>query len=443
MSLGIINSRKRLIKSFFCEIILFLFFIWIGLNNFNEDLFSILYIITWIILSYIIGRYHDFKKINKISIVNNIIKTFLVCLFIINIFLFIEVAKYQNLNNIFQSKELIIFNFKFGIISSILNLIFNYSFNKNKKNKKWLILDENNLLKYIRKDSIENNQFLIKNFNIITDIKQVNKEKINRFKGLIIQNNKKLKIDEEQYIITLKRMDIPVMNNFEWCEKYLQRIPPKIIEEEINGGKFIYPRFNIFEYRIKKIFEFCISLILIFLCLPIFILAAVFIYFEDKGSIFYSQIRSGIYGKKIKIYKLRTMRINAEEDGVQWSSIDDKRVTKIGNFLRRTRIDEIPQLISVLTGEMSLIGPRPERPEIDSELIKEIPGYESRYNILPGISGWAQVNYPYGSSIKDSYNKLSYDLYYLRNFSTFLDITILFKTIRVVLKNKNAYPNID
>ena len=130
--------------------------------------------------------------------------------------------------------------------------------------------------------------------------------------------------------------------------------------------------------------------------------------------------------------------LNSEKYGVQWSQQNDKRVTKIGYFLRKTRIDEIPQLISVLKGEMSLIGPRPERPEIDNDLKKNIPCYENRYNIKPGISGWAQVNYPYGASVQDSYNKLSYDLFYVRNCSIFIDLLILFKTIRVVIKYENA-----
>ena len=151
-----------------------------------------------------------------------------------------------------------------------------------------------------------------------------------------------------------------------------------------------------------------------------------------------SEIRKGLYGKNIRIFKLRTMKLNSEKYGVQWSQHNDKRVTKIGYFLRKTRIDEIPQLISVLKGEMSLIGPRPERPEIDNDLKKNIPCYENRYNIKPGISGWAQVNYPYGASVQDSYNKLSYDLFYVRNCSIFIDLLILFKTIRVVIKYENA-----
>ena len=141
---------------------------------------------------------------------------------------------------------------------------------------------------------------------------------------------------------------------------------------------------------------------------------------------------------ELKITKLRTMSVNAEKKGPQWSKKNDPRITKFGYLLRKLRIDELPQLISVLKGEMSLIGPRPERPIIEKELIKKIPNYNLRYSIRPGISGWAQVNYPYGASINDSAKKLSYDLFYIKNFSIFLDILIFFKTIKLVFNAKGA-----
>ena len=134
------------------------------------------------------------------------------------------------------------------------------------------------------------------------------------------------------------------------------------------------------------------------------------------------------------------MRFNSENGKPQWATKNDKRITKIGRFLRKTRIDELPQLISVIKGDMSLIGPRPERKEIDDELINEIPNYSIRYLLRPGLSGWAQVNYPYGSSVEDSKIKLSYDIYYLKNFSIWLDMLIFFKTIRLVLLKRGSDP---
>ena len=137
------------------------------------------------------------------------------------------------------------------------------------------------------------------------------------------------------------------------------------------------------------------------------------------------------------------MIINAEINGEQWSMRSDKRITKVGNILRKLRIDEIPQLLLVLSGEMSLIGPRPERPKIDDYLRVKIPNYDLKYSIKPGISGWAQVNYPYGASLEDSKYKLSYDLYYIKNFSILLDCMIMFKTIKLVLNGKGSKPNSD
>jgi lipopolysaccharide/colanic/teichoic acid biosynthesis glycosyltransferase len=134
------------------------------------------------------------------------------------------------------------------------------------------------------------------------------------------------------------------------------------------------------------------------------------------------------------------MHVDAEIEGIQWSNNNDKRITRIGKIIRAVRIDELPQLFCVLSGSMSLIGPRPERPEIEGKLFKEVPYYNSRYVLKPGISGWAQVNYPYGASISDTKIKLSYDIYYLSNFSFFLDLLIFFKTIKLVLNARGYKP---
>ena len=195
------------------------------------------------------------------------------------------------------------------------------------------------------------------------------------------------------------------------------------------------------QVRLKRIGDIFFSALLIFLTIPLVIFFGVFIYLEDLGPIFYSQIRVGKNGTSFRIFKLRTMNVNAEKKGVQWSKKGDDRVTRIGKFLRSSRIDELPQLFSVLIGDMSLIGPRPERTEIDELLKEKIPYYELKYLVKPGLSGWAQVNYPYGSSIYDSEMKLTYDFFYMRNFSFWLDLMIFFKTIRLVFKREGSIPN--
>tara|TARA_Y100000589_G_scaffold272561_1_gene265686 strand:+ start:34 stop:582 length:549 start_codon:yes stop_codon:yes gene_type:complete len=177
---------------------------------------------------------------------------------------------------------------------------------------------------------------------------------------------------------------------------------------------------------------------LLTLCLPIFVIVPILIKLGDKGPVFYSQIRVGQYGKHFKIWKFRSMKSNAEKDGPEWSKSGDSRITNIGRFLRVSRLDELPQLFCVLKGEMSLIGPRPERPEIENLLEREIPYYSHRKLVKPGLSGWAQVNYPYGASINDAKEKLSYDIYYIENFSSIIDMVIFFKTIKLVFNLEGA-----
>ena len=168
--------------------------------------------------------------------------------------------------------------------------------------------------------------------------------------------------------------------------------------------------------------------------LPFMPLIALFITLDSRGPVLYRQKRIGQNGKAFSVVKFRTMIPDAEAQGVQWTTAKDKRVTKFGNLLRKLRIDELPQLWNVLKGDMSFIGPRPERPEFVATLEKEIPHYHMRHLIKPGLTGWAQINQPLGgASVEDSIEKLQYDLYYIRNRNLILDFDILMKTIRVVI----------
>ncbi|HAU94173.1 MAG TPA: sugar transferase [Alteromonas sp.] len=173
---------------------------------------------------------------------------------------------------------------------------------------------------------------------------------------------------------------------------------------------------------------------------PFILLTALVIYLDDGhkpgSSIFYKQERVGLNGKLFKIVKFRSMRLDAEKDGVKWASKNDDRVTRIGHFIRKYRIDELPQLLNIFKGEMAFIGPRPERPQFVEQLVKEIPYYNQRHNVKPGLAGWAQLNYPYGASVEDSMEKLKFDLYYVKHQSLLLDLTILIRTVEVVLFGK-------
>ena len=190
----------------------------------------------------------------------------------------------------------------------------------------------------------------------------------------------------------------------------------------------------------KRVFDILVSSTILILALPIMIITALAIWLESKcrGSIFYLQTRVGAGGRDFSIMKFRSMTENAETDGAQWAVENDPRVTKVGRFIRKTRIDELPQLINVLRGNMSFVGPRPERPEFVDELSKKIPYYSLRHGMKPGITGWAQVMFPYGASEEDARQKLQYDLYYMKNYTVFLDLMIIFQTLQVVIWQKGG-----
>ncbi|HED36442.1 MAG TPA: TIGR03013 family PEP-CTERM/XrtA system glycosyltransferase [Gammaproteobacteria bacterium] len=191
----------------------------------------------------------------------------------------------------------------------------------------------------------------------------------------------------------------------------------------------------------KRVLDVCIVLVLIPIALPLAVLVSLAIFIESgfKGSVLYSQTRVKQYGVPFKIYKFRSMVINAEKNGVaQWASKNDSRITRVGRVIRKGRLDELPQLYNVLIGDMSFVGPRPERPEFVEKLAKAIPYYDERHRVKPGLTGWAQVCYSYGDTVADSIEKLQYDLYYVKNYSVLLDILILLQTAEVVMLGKGA-----
>ena len=190
---------------------------------------------------------------------------------------------------------------------------------------------------------------------------------------------------------------------------------------------------------VKRLFDIVCAMVLLVLASPVMLMAALAIRLESPGGIFYRQQRVGLGNQPFDVVKFRSMRSDAEKDGVpRWATADDSRVTRVGKVIRKLRIDELPQLLSVLLGDMSLVGPRPERPYFVETLTEQIPYYAVRHSVKPGVTGWAQVSYQYGSSQEDTMNKLQYDLYYVKNHSLFLDLVILFETVGVVLTGKGA-----
>lgn len=211
----------------------------------------------------------------------------------------------------------------------------------------------------------------------------------------------------------------------------------KIELAELNDSFFQnIDSFPIFKFKnrvLKRCFDLIISIFLLIITSPIILITVIAIKLESKGPIIYSQLRVGLNNKEFSIYKFRSMTVDAEKDGAKWAQENDPRVTKVGNFIRKTRIDELPQLWNVLIGNMSLIGPRPERKVFIQKLEKEIPYYYYRHKIKPGISGLAQVCYPYGASIEDAKHKQEYDMYYLKYFSPMLDFKIALLTLKTMI----------
>src|SRR5690554_2507213 len=182
-----------------------------------------------------------------------------------------------------------------------------------------------------------------------------------------------------------------------------------------------------------------ISLTLLAVMIPFIILTAIAVFLETGRPILYSQTRVGMLGKEFRIYKFRSMRQDAEKDGqARWASANDNRVTRVGAFIRNTRLDELPQIYNVIKGEMSIVGPRPERPEFVTELKEKIPFYDTRHYVKPGLMGWAQLKYPYGASVEDARGKLEYDLYYSKNHSLLMDFLIMIQTVEVILLGKGV-----
>lgn len=226
-----------------------------------------------------------------------------------------------------------------------------------------------------------------------------------------------------------------------WAEQHLQRVPPELFSSrwlvQAEGFELQPGRWG---WRLKRLGDVVVACLLLLLAAPLLAFAALLIRLEDGGPVFFGQTRTGLYGSPLRIWKLRSMRVDAERFGAQWAGRDDPRITRVGHWLRKLRIDELPQLVSVVSGEMSLIGPRPERPELELDLEQRIPHYRVRHWVRPGLSGWAQVCYPYGASLEDSRMKLSYDLFYLRNANLMLDFLILIKTLRLLARAKGAVP---
>ena len=228
-------------------------------------------------------------------------------------------------------------------------------------------------------------------------------------------------------------IELPTFFEREYRQVMLESLNPSWM---VLGDGF---RQSHFGNAVKRLFDLAVSVALLVLCVPVLLFAALCIFLESGFPVLYRQERSGRHGRAFTLYKLRSMSVDAERTGTaQWARANDDRVTLVGHIIRKFRIDELPQLFNVIKGEMSLVGPRPERPFFVDQLVKQIPYYSLRHTVKPGITGWAQVRYAYGASVDDAIEKLQHDLYYVKNHSLFLDIMILLATVEVVLWGRGA-----
>ncbi len=250
---------------------------------------------------------------------------------------------------------------------------------------------------------------------------------------ILISNSESDKLPIEALIVSkLSGVEIKDrLSFFEQVRGYVDLASVKaewiIFSEGFKGGSG-------FERLTKRLLDIFISSLVLILTIPLTVFAVIAVAITSRGPVLYKQERVGLNGESFNLLKFRSMTVDAEKEGQpEWAKEADPRITKVGGFLRRTRIDELPQLINVLRGQMSFVGPRPERPFFVEQLEEKIPFYRERHCLKPGMTGWAQIKYPYGASFEDSKRKLEYDLYYIKNYSIFLDLLIILQTLRVVL----------
>lgn len=241
---------------------------------------------------------------------------------------------------------------------------------------------------------------------------------------------------------TLLKMSLTGDVNIEECTSFFERVTGQVHIDMLRPSWLIFAgrrKDTRLRTAFREIVHRGLALIGLICSLPVAILTVILIKFESRGEIFYKQERVGKNGKIFKVLKFRSMQTDAEKDGVPiWATADDDRVTRIGKIIRKIRVDEIPQFWNIIKGEMSFVGPRPERPHFVAQLAEEIPFYEHRHLAAPGLTGWAQIKYPYGASVADARQKLQYDLYYIKNQSLALDLVIVFETVKTVLFGKGG-----
>lgn len=325
----------------------------------------------------------------------------------------------------------------FFLVAFLSKTLISAYYNRGQAKLKWLVLIEDPLLGYFQSDLKRlgfDNQ--VEFIPLSSLSKSVLKDQLSKSWSAIIVgvSSCKLSTDLIQQLMEAKFSGCRVMDLSQFYEAHWQKVPIYFLEPEwfitSQGFQNISKPLLI---HAKRLFDIVATVSIFLLTWPIMLLTGLVIKLESPGPIFYKQVRTGKNRKDFEIIKFRSMRVDAEAGGAQWAQKNDPRITRVGKFLRKTRIDELPQLWNVIVGDMSFVGPRPERPEFNDQLAENIRFYHLRHTMRPGLTGWAQVMYPYGASIDDAREKLQYELYYAKHFNLLMDVYILLKTVRVVL----------
>jgi exopolysaccharide biosynthesis polyprenyl glycosylphosphotransferase len=323
----------------------------------------------------------------------------------------------------------------FYIASAFYRLLMNQVYKKAKANADWLFV-VNDSIQNTLLDDLKKNAFTGK-VTVLPESKwaQLDTYLDKAWNSLVVATtSNELNHNLGPTLMQARFSGQPVQDLSNFYEGTWRKVPIYYLEHDwfvmSEGFGLIH---NPIGLRVKRLADVLLSTLLLLITWPFMLLTALAVKLESPGPAIYCQVRTGKSGEDFVIYKFRSMRSDAEKDGAQWASAKDSRVTKVGRFIRLTRLDELPQLWNVFRGDMSFVGPRPERPEFNQDLEKKIPFYNLRHLVRPGITGWAQVLYPYGASVEDAKEKLQYDLFYIKNYSLFLDMMIVLKTISVVV----------
>ncbi len=370
--------------------------------------------------------------------------------------IFAIVTIYYLLPELYVARSVLIYAVAFAFLGIILTRYLFYKIvNLERLKRRFLVIGSG---KKANKLITLNDSFIHRGFTIVgflampDEIPVVSQSQLITYDKQIIAIAEKYKIDEIVIAVDDRRIKFPldelldckmsgltIMN----IEEFYEREQGLISLENVNPSWLIFcDGFAQGDFRAleKRVFDVFASLILLSVTWPVMLLTALAIVLESgfKGPVLYRQVRVGEKNQNFEVLKFRSMKTDAEKNGAQWAQQNDNRITRVGRVIRKCRIDELPQIFNVLRGDMSFVGPRPERPEFVQGFNERIPYYRERHRVKPGITGWAQLCYPYGANENDTIQKLQYDLYYVKNYSIFLDFSIMFNTIEVILWGKGA-----